>query len=262
MPMMRRGPLDRYPVEWVLRQAYAHRISGSVEFHVGEPVTVYLDEGRVYAAAPGTGAGAAEWADPEAETEVEARRRTISLLSHAIHAGDGWYFLDPFGHRPTNGTWTWELATLLMEVRSKAHEGDTLGAWSSRTIGLQETEGSQVTLTADAWAVVAALAGTASAATLRERTGWSPSRLSQALSEIEQVGVLDPGAAWRPTTADGSSAAVPPAGTAGGAVAGATAGPATDGHHRGPLAPPPPMATDADASARRPRRLGRRATGS
>jgi hypothetical protein len=254
MPMMRRGPLDQYPVEWVLRQAHAHRTTGSVEFHVGEPVTVYLDEGRVYAAAPGVGTDAAGWADPQAETEVEARRRTVSLLSQAIHAGDGWYFLDPFGHRPTNGTWTWELATLLMEVRSKAHEGDTLGAWSSRTIGLQETTEGHVTLGADAWAVVAALAGAASSSALRERTGWSPGRLVQALAEIERAGVLDPGAAWRPAAGVEPDAPT----TAPADLTGRPAATAPAGHHQGPLAPPPLV---PDASARRPRRLGRRATG-
>lgn len=257
MPMMRRGPLDQYSVEWVLRQANAHRISGSIELHVAEPVTIYLDEGRVYAAAPGTGADAAAWADPTAETEVEARRRTVSLLSAAIRATDGWYFHDPFGHRSTDGTWTWELATLLMEVRSKAHEGDALSSWTSRTIGLQETSGTQVVLGADAWAVVSTLAATASARALREQTGWSPDRLALALSELEQAGLLDPGAAWRSAPAADASAPPPPAVTGTGAHGPGTAG---TGRHQGPLAPPPDLS--ATAQTRRPRLLGRRATGS
>ena len=38
MPMMRRGPLDRYTPEWVLRQANAHQVEGSIEFNTGTPV--------------------------------------------------------------------------------------------------------------------------------------------------------------------------------------------------------------------------------
>ena len=53
MPMMRRGPLDRYSPEWVLRQANAHLAEGSIEFHTDRPVTLYLQGGRAYAAEEG-----------------------------------------------------------------------------------------------------------------------------------------------------------------------------------------------------------------
>ncbi|MFN8016851.1 MAG: hypothetical protein U0P45_01875 [Acidimicrobiales bacterium] len=208
MPMMRRGPLDRYPVEWVIRQAGAHQATGSIEFHAGRPATFYFDAGRVYAAV--------DEADEAAELpadEVEARRTAVELLVRTLGeaAGDGWYYHDPLAHLPIRGSWSWDTATLLLETRTTAYERDALASWAERPVSLRETPTAAITLGADAWAVVVELAATAAAGELREQLGWSPARLVAALTEIEQLGVLDPAPAWRPTVVSSPPEAAAPA---------------------------------------------------
>lgn len=211
--MMRRGPLDRYPPEWVLRQANAHQVNGGIEFHTERPVTFYLEGGRIYGAEEGVDLAEQDLADRAVPDEHEARDRTVRLLVGTLQTSGGWYFHDPLGRHPGRGSWAWETATLLMETRAKAHEGDALGGWAQRPVALHRTSAASITLGADAWAVVVELAATVSATELRARLGWQPERLRDALGEIDQGGVIrqepDPG---------------PPAGA---------------GHHTGPLAPPP-----------------------
>lgn len=251
MPMMRRGPLDRYPPEWVLRQANAHRVEGSIEFHSDRPVTLYLAEGRIYAAERGVSLAEADLAGRPVLPEQRAREKVVSILAEVLASSSGWYFHDPLGHHPRGGAATWETATLLMDTRAKAHESNSLAAWAGRSIVLQETPAASITLGPDAWAVVVQLAGTAKASELRAQMGWSPSRLAEALSEIESRGVLDATPVWKPPPPPPLSATPPP-------PASLTAPPG-DVHHTGPLPPPPPI----DDSAVRRRVLPlRRTTGS
>ena len=207
MPMMRRGPLDRYPVDWVIRQAGAHLANGSIELHSERPTTFWFDAGRVYAACEGV-----EVADPALPgDETEARRSVVELLARAMEAEGGWYYHDPLGHHTARGWWSWETATLLMETRAKAHESSALARWNDRRVAIQETPTAAITLGADAWAVVVSLAEAASAPQLRQQLGWSPARLVAALTEIELLGVLDPAPAWRPTVVPAPPEAATPA---------------------------------------------------
>lgn len=230
MPMMRRGPLDRYSAEWVLRQANAHEVEGSIEFQTDRPVTVYFDGGKPYAAEPGIDLAEAALFDLPVAAEESARDQLVDLLSVALTARAGWYFHDPLGQHPSRGAWRWETATLLMDIRSRAHETSTTASWSDRTVALRDGTASTVTLGPDAWAVVVKLAGTADAAELRTRLGWSPDRIAAALSEIEDRGVLDARPAARPP---GSPLPPPPAAVPTPPLAGPRAG------HTGPLSPPP-----------------------
>ena len=228
--MMRRGPLDRYPPEWVLRQAGAHGASGSLEFHTERPITLHLDDGRIYAGAWGIGA-----ADPSgAADEGSARRAVVELLTELVDHRDGWYYLDPLGEGPGRGAWSWETASLLMDTRVRAHEERTLASWSGRRIELRPTEAAGVALGADSWAVVVALTSATSTEDLAAGLGWTPDRLVAALAEIEQRGVLDPGPVRRSDPGGGP---------------GAAAAPKPTGRHQGPLAPPPPLSAAALISA-------------
>ena len=227
MPMMRRGPLDRYSAEWVLRQANAHEVEGSIEFQTDRPITIYFDAGMPYAAEPGIDLTDAVLAELPTGAERDARDQLVDLLSAALVARSGWYFHDPLGQHPSRGAWRWETATLLMDIRSRAHATETRAAWADRTIGLRDGVASTVTLGSDAWAVVVELSGTAHAGDLRARLGWSTDRIAAALSEIEDRGVLD---GPPPARTPGGVLPPPPPGT-----------PATSasGHHTGPLSPPP-----------------------
>jgi hypothetical protein len=239
MPMMRRGPLDRYSAEWVLRQAHAHEVSGGLEFHTDRPVTIHVHEGRVYGACTGVGPQAAE-AAPAPADEDEGRQHAIALLAEVLDATTGWYYLDPLAHAPSRGAWGWEPATLLMEVRARAHEDRTLASWTERPVLLRPSRREPITVGPDAWAVIAACARSASAAELRSLLGWNPGRLLAALTELDQRGAL--------ADALGSSDAVEPAVAAGSTPALPSEGPAlgtpdrSGRHHRGPLPPPPDLA--------------------
>ena len=165
MPMMRRGPLDRYSAEWVLRQASAHGAEGSIEFHSDHPATLWFAGGRAYAAEDGVNLTEGDLAARPILTEDEARDRAVSLLTEVMGADSGWYFHDPLGQHPSRGSWAWETATLLMDTRAKAHEDRSTTTWLERTVVLDDARGERVTLGADAWAVLDEL---------RERAGRRP----------------------------------------------------------------------------------------
>lgn len=241
MPMMRRGPLDRYSPEWVLRQANAHQAEGSIEFHTSRPVTLYLQGGLAYAAEEGVNLLEQDLADRTHAGEAEARQHVVALLTEVMAETAGWYFHDPLGQHPSRGFWSWETATLLMDTRARAHEASSLAAWSTKTVVLHETPTAPVTLGADAWAVVVSLAGSAGANELRNQLGWTPDRLAAALADLEGEGVLKPTSSWRPPPAPTSAAEA-------------------ELHHTGPLTPPPPAA-DPRSPRRRVLPL-RRTTGS
>lgn len=241
MPMMRRGPLDRYPAEWVLRQAHAHRATGGIEFHTERPLTVHVHEGHVYAACEGVGAEA-NLEDLSSLDEPEARAIVVALLGDVLGRDAGWYYLDPLAHAATRGSWTWETATLLMETRAHAHEHQTLASWSDRSVELHPTVEAPITLGTDAWAVVAACASSASATALRDALGWSPGRMLAALDELERHGVLDRAPA-PPRASERAPLPPPPEASASDAAA-ATEALGTR-RHQGPLAPPPPLSADA-----------------
>lgn len=193
MPMMRRGPLDRYPVEWVLRQAHATHASGCVEFHAPIPITVFLDGGRICAAVRGI-ASEGDEVVAAARIEIdeeESRRRTVSILALALKGEGGWYYHDPLERRGSGG-WRWDAASLLMEARVQTHGERSLSAWNERTVGLQVPGQTDVRIGADAWAIVVELAGSAKAEDLRNRLGWDPTRMVAALDELDRSGALPP----------------------------------------------------------------------
>jgi len=228
MSMMRRGPLDRYPVEWVLRQASAHEITGSLEFHAEVSATFHLHGGRVYAADPGVGDTASPASSPT--DELEARKEVVQLLADVLDARDGWYYLDPLGHAPGRGAWAWETASLLMETRARAHEDRTLSAWRERTVMLRPAPHAEVVLSADAWQVVVSLAGTATTSQIVDRLGWNPGRMLAALDDLERAAILDPDVGTAIGSAPAATAALPDA---------------APNRHAGPLAPPPPISAAA-----------------
>lgn len=244
MPMMRRGPLDTYSPEWVLRQANAHAATGSLEFHTDRPLTFHLLGGRIYGAAEGVGPAVDGGVLAD---EHSARRHVVELLTDVLGRVSGWYYLDPLGESPTRGAWSWETASLLMETRAQAHADRTLAAWTSRTLSLRPTDAPGIALGADAWAVVVAMARRSTTDALGQELGWTPGRLLAALTEIEQRGVLDPERVGPPSSS----------GT----------GAPTASRHQGPLSPPPPISASAlitpitDATGARGRRRGARRTG-
>jgi hypothetical protein len=272
--MMRRGPLDRYPVEWVLRQASTSRAGGSIEFHGPEPMTVFLDAGQVIGAAAGIASedpGVLTVACSEPE-ESSARDLVVSLLGSRVAGRTGWYYHDPLEHR-VSAPWGWDVAALLADARIRGRDDRTMAEWSDRTVGLRPT-GEGISLSADGFAVVATLAQTLPAAELRLRLGWTASRMAAALQELDRSGAL-PLHGTRPVLGDltdtvrAAEAVLAAADRAEGRVeldlaaveSEATPEPApvadrgrrlATASHQGPLAPPPALARVFEGDARRP----------
>ena len=212
----------------MLRQANSHRIEGSIEFQIEAPVTVYFDSGKPYAVEAGINLTESHLASLPVEDELVVRAQLVDELAAVLSARSGWYFHDPLGQHPSRGAWTWETATLLMDVRSRAHETSSMAAWTDRAVTLRAVPDGTVALGPEAWAVVVELAGSAATSDLRARLGWQPERLAAALADLEACGALDPDppATARPQPAAALRLPPPPD-----AVPGGT--------HTGPLTPPP-----------------------
>ena len=193
MSIMRRGPLDRYPAGWLLKEAAAHRIEGSIAFYSDRPVTFFLNEGLVYAAVAGVGGdGPADETPLGHDDESAARAQTVLRLIDVLCSVGGWYYLDPLGRHPTHGWWSWEMDSLFVEARAKSPEATAAFVLANRRIQLNETQASPISLDPDAWAVIAALASSATAEEIRTRLEWNPARLLSALTQLNHRGALDP----------------------------------------------------------------------
>ncbi len=203
MPMMRRGPLDRYPADGVLREAEVQRIDGSIEFHGDGTATFYLDAGRIYAADDGTG-----MPPPYDSADDEAARRADAeaLLREALRWRTGWYYHDPLGHLPDAGAWSWAPSELIVAAQTGGRGDVALptaidapepvsslpppppSAGDQRLVALLVGGDGPVTLSADAWAAITALATPTTAAVLAGRLGWDPGRVGGVLDELVELG--------------------------------------------------------------------------
>lgn len=246
MPMMRRGPLARYNAEWVLRQAQASSTSGSIEFHIDDPLTLYFRNGRVCDAVEGA-ADSVDDTGSQPGDEAAARVRVLELISRAMGADDGWYYLDPIGHHVVATPWDWDAASLILDARirsrAEANRTDTTppeapaarapasgppsshppssdprapvrpaGGSPQRRIELVVPDDQQwVTLSAEAWRIACAMASARPWSELRSDLDWSSARLDAALVELAASGVLgvDPPAAPSPAPVPRAAVAAP-----------------------------------------------------
>jgi len=230
MPMMRRGPLASYNAEWVLRQASASETSGSIEFHIEQPLTLYLRNGRVCDAAEGVAEHVAEDTGPPPPDETTARARVLDFVTKAMRATDGWYYLDPIGHHVVVTSWDWDAASLILDARIRRRASANRSAparpapaaetgpvpdsaeatppvlapvpseppvaapaaAADRRVGLVVPDGEQwITVSAEAWRLTCALAQARSSVELLNSLGWAAPRLDAALTELAAAGVLD-----------------------------------------------------------------------
>lgn len=198
MSMMRRGPLDRYLPPWVLRQAAAQHFDGSITFHSDRPTTFFLDHGDLYAATVGTHPypDGTEPTDPA--DEAEALAETVRLLVEAQCGIGGWYVLDGYGIHPDRGWWRWEVDALLLQSRARSPEVTAAAIYGSQRLGLHPDLDEATTLDPDAWAVVAAMAASATTEEIRARLGWQPTQLLTALTKLNRAGLLDAAAEPEP----------------------------------------------------------------
>lgn len=210
---MRRGPLADYSAEWVLRQASANGASGSIEFHTGQPLTLFVRSGRVCHGVEGVAASGFS-TDPAAEPpqdEATARSRVVRLVAQAMRAADGWYYLDPIGHHDVTSPWGWDAAALVRDAHGR--EPTSLpptrvpptpparpvgGAATSeppapteRVVRLHAARSdAPVTLGAEPWRIVCVLAEPKRTDELRQALGWPAARLDAALEELTRAGAI------------------------------------------------------------------------
>lgn len=192
--MMRKGPLDRYPAESVLREAATARVNGGIEFHGPHPVTVYLSNGEVYAIHEGVGRAEQGWSATELAVEFGDEgtelARAVELLTAVLTQREGWYYHHPLHHHPHTHGWIWEVGALLRLARDRHRAEQPIARWSTGTVQLLDEETPRTPFPADPWAVVVALAAELDAAQLRHRLGWEPDRLASALDHLEAMGLI------------------------------------------------------------------------
>jgi hypothetical protein len=210
MAMMRRGPLDRYPVDWVLRQADLGRITGAIEVHADRTITLYLDGGRIYGCDADDGLDAPD-------DEEQARAIAVAALASVVDASSGWYYHDPLGHQPGAGTWSWDPTELLAAARAgrsrpaaappatstaelppppgsaapppPAPHPPVRAPGADRQVALTDPANGGVRLSADAWTAIVALAADAGEEQLAGALGWEQSRLTGVLHELVDQGL-------------------------------------------------------------------------
>lgn len=189
--MMRRGPLSEYPVDWVLRQAATHRVTGSIEFNSISPMTVYFNSGSVYHAIA-TVVPSDEQAPVDGRTASEpaAREKVAEVLAGSLTATDGWYYHDPLSRHEGHGPWQWAVEDLLADARTMTVVDRSLGPWAHVELDLLPAPNDRVSLSADAWAVVVELAVQVNTRAVRNRLDWAPDRLVSALDDLARAGAI------------------------------------------------------------------------
>lgn len=193
MPLMRRGPLVDYPVDWVLRQAAANETTGSIEFNSSRPMTVYVDNGHVYhAIAAVVRSDQRQPVERRTTNATQARDSVVNVLAGSLTVSDGWYYHDPLSRHEGHGPWQWTVEDLLVGAQSASRLDQSLGPWARIDIDLRPSPDHPIALGADAWAVVVELTAQASTRTVRNSLGWSPERLVAALDDLARAGAVEP----------------------------------------------------------------------
>jgi hypothetical protein len=190
MSIMRRGPLDRYLPAWVLRQAVAHGLDGSITFEQAVPTTFFLDDGSLYAAAEGADPNPEE-ADGDPPDEATARAQLVRLLVDVQCRTGGTYVYEPFGHHPACGLWRWDVEDLLAASRTASSEVTAAAIYGHQRLAVRADGAGTGGLDPDARAVLATLADTATTEEVRTELGWEPSRLLGALMKLHRAELLD-----------------------------------------------------------------------
>ncbi len=197
MAIMRRGPLDRFLPPQVLKQAAAEGFDGSITFHRTRPVTFFFDGGGIYAAsAPhdthaDTAFDDAEDQDAVLDQESAYLVDTVHLLVEVQIAVGGWYSMDPLGHHPALGFWTWAVADLLVQARAESSDVTAASVYGNHRLQIRADGSGPTTTDADALALVAELTDSATTEEVRARLDWNPSRLLSALMKLQREGLVD-----------------------------------------------------------------------
>ena len=199
--MMRKGPLDKYSVEWVLSMVAAESLSGSVAIRSSTSGTVYCWEGSITFATledlplP---SDVSATADPSKET---LQSHVESVLGVLIQADEGWYYYDPLEHHNDGGHWLLEVEGTLRRVRDRMVQDQAVRRWSSQPLQLRTVAEPRIVVDQDMWAVLVAMTSPITTSVLVDRLTWNPRRVAVALERLEQLRVLG-----LPTTASSNGA--------------------------------------------------------
>jgi hypothetical protein len=188
--MMRKGPIERFPVADTLRTAADEGRSGTISVSSATSGVIYLEKGYVYFAALDGVPVPLDMSPSERPPKEAVRRFVESVLCVLVEQREGWYEYDPLGRHPDGVRWVFGLDAMEAAVRSRLAEDAPLRPWSGRPVDLAPTPSSFVRVSADMWSVVMAMASPTSSHDLRDRLGWEPERLAVALGQLGQTGLL------------------------------------------------------------------------
>lgn len=190
---MRRGPLDRYPIDEVLSTAAAEGADGVIEVMASTVGRVYLTRGMIYLI---TIDGLADPIDVDGHVRVTQellREHVVTGLASLLEARNGFYHHDPIGAHPGGVYWTFPVAEVLPAARSEAAGNKPLGDWANARAQAVATERPEVRLGRDAWNVLAAMTVASPVLQIRKRSGLSSERLTEVLDELQAAGLLSGG---------------------------------------------------------------------
>lgn len=186
---MRRGPLDRYPLDAVLRTAAEEHASGSIAVEALTAGTIHLVSGAICFATLDGMALPPAFVDGRDPGRDVVRRQVEEVVAVLVECRTGWYHHDPIGAEGIEDRWRFAVPSVLDAVRHLQAETLAARPWTGRPLRLVPVD-ADVRVSADAWNVVAAIAGAATAHQARHELGWDGGRLAAALAELDAAGLL------------------------------------------------------------------------
>ncbi len=213
--MMRRGPLEQYAVEDILRSAATERLSGSIEVAGDVAGVLFFEGGGLYFATLDGVAVPADVLAPAATPERRLRH-LVTVTAALLPQRRGWYhhhqLHQPLGRHPVWNRRAVPVAVVLAQAVGLVERHRSLEPWADGLLAVAGVD-DPVQVDADGWAVVQAMAQPTSVYELAERLGWSSERVGVALGRLAADQLID-GEAGAPSTPAPSVAAVRTEGTA------------------------------------------------
>lgn len=195
--MMRKGPLERYPVDDVLRTAAAERLSGSIEVVAEVSGFLFLENGGLYLGTVDGTVPPPGVLPSGAEAPDGVRAHLVTVVTALMAQREGWYHHHqvhhPLGRHPMWNRRSISVEEVLREAGAALEQRAGLRPWSTGVLEVASTD-EATCLEPDQWAVLGAMAHPATVYGLADRLGWPTDRVAAALDDLSHrrlLGVRD-----------------------------------------------------------------------
>lgn len=190
--MMRKGPLDQYPLAGVLRSAAAERLSGSIEVEAEISGLLFFESGGLYLATLDGAAPPAELTGANPSEIGRLREHLTTVVAALLTQQRGWYHQhqvhQPLGRHPVWHRRAVDLEEVL-QVATSIVTRPSLDRWSRSMLRVSDQAGS-VCLDPEMLTVVAAMTRPTAAYELASSLGWDEERLAATFDRLAQAGLF------------------------------------------------------------------------